>query len=179
MGCGTAVGRTGWPSRAGLAGFWCTGWAGGLRADVPEPSPDPGRGEPTGRSGSLPWSAQIAGERPGEAELGVAGDDQPGPPVGGLSIADLGCGPAQGLLEQAEGVLKIEAAQERLPEPVDVVGRGVGARPPQPDRFGVASARQMVDLQADDRPLDDGQFTRRAAWLDREGEPWVQPVPGV
>jgi hypothetical protein len=48
-------------------------------------------------------------------------------------------------------VLKIEAAQERLPEPVDV-GRGVaGDRPPQPDRFRVASARQMVDLQADDR----------------------------
>src|SRR5438128_6976705 len=127
MGCGTAVGRTGWPSRAGLAGFWCTGWAGGLRAEVPEPSPDPGRGEPTGRGGSLPWSAQIAGERPGEAELGVAGDDQPGPPVGGLSIADLGCGPAQGLLEQPEGVLKIEAAQERLPEPVDVGWGGAGA----------------------------------------------------
>jgi hypothetical protein len=73
-------------------------------------------------------------------------------------------------------VLKIEAAQERLPEPVDVVGRGVGARPPQPDRFGVASARQMVDLQADDRPLDDGQFTLTVEPGGAVGEPWVQPV---
>ena len=47
---------------------------------------------------AVPRAAQVRGERTGQAQLGVGGDDQPGPPVGGGRVADLGCGPAQDLL---------------------------------------------------------------------------------
>ena len=58
--------------------------AGQGRADVPKPAADPGRGEPPGRGGPFPGQAQVSGQRAGEAELGVGGDDQPGPPVRGV-----------------------------------------------------------------------------------------------
>src|ERR1035441_9151100 len=106
-------------SRPGGAGFF----PGGRGADGPDPAGDPRRGEPARRGGFLPGAAQIAGEMPGEAQLGMAGDDDPGPPVSGGGVADLRGGPAEDLLEQPEGVLEIETAQERLPEPVHV-GRG-------------------------------------------------------
>jgi hypothetical protein len=51
----------------------------------------------------------------------VGGDDQPGPQIGRVWIADLGkYGPAQGLLEQPEGVFKMEPVEERLSAQVDV-----------------------------------------------------------
>src|SRR5258708_39498507 len=42
------------------------------------------RGTPqaAGRAGLLPGQLQVGDEVAGETELGVAGDDQPGPPVG-------------------------------------------------------------------------------------------------
>jgi hypothetical protein len=47
---------------------------------------------------------------PGQTQLGVDGEDHPGPPVRRPGGADLRAGPAEGLLEQAEGVLDVEAA---------------------------------------------------------------------
>ncbi len=82
---------------------------GGRGVDVPESPPYPGGGEPARRGGLFPGAAQVGCQVAGEAELGVAGDDQPGPPVGGVRVADLGCGPAEDLLEQAEGVFKEQA----------------------------------------------------------------------
>jgi hypothetical protein len=95
---------------------------GDRRADVPEPAADAGRGQPPGRGWPFPGQAQVVSERPGEAELRVAGDDQPGPPVRGGGVAELGGGPPEDLLEQPEGVFQVEAAQERLPEPADLAG---------------------------------------------------------
>src|SRR6266576_2948847 len=63
-------------------------------------------GEPPRRGRVFPGQAKVICERPGEAELGVAGDDQPGPPVSSLRIADFRGGPAEDLLEQPEGVLE-------------------------------------------------------------------------
>src|SRR6266571_6655455 len=103
-GCGAAVLRPGRASWAGLAGFWCTGRVGDGRADVPKPPADAGRGEPARRRGAFPGQAQVVGEWPGEPELSVDRDDQPGPPVRGLGLADLGGCPPKDLLEQAEGV---------------------------------------------------------------------------
>src|SRR6516225_906007 len=54
MWCRVAVLRPWRPARAGFAGFRRTGGLGGLRADVPEPAADAGRGEPARRSGSFP-----------------------------------------------------------------------------------------------------------------------------
>jgi len=44
---------------------------------------------------------------------------------------------------------KIETAQERLPQPVHLIGGGAGGRAPQPDRLGVAVAGQVIDGQPD------------------------------
>ena len=108
--------RPGRPSGAGLAGFRRTGQAGQGPVDVPEPAADPGRGQPPGRA--CPRQAQVRRQRAGEPELGMAGDDDPGPPVSGGRVTESRGGPAKDLLEQPEGVLKIKSAQERLPQPV-------------------------------------------------------------
>jgi hypothetical protein len=80
------------------------------------------------------WRFFEPGGRPGPGlPGGVAGDDQPGPPVRGGRVADLGGGPAQDVLEAA-------AAQGRLLAPVNVSGHravpdhhshtGLGSRSP-------------------------------------------------
>src|ERR1019366_8878961 len=120
---------------------------------------------------------QAGGERAGEAELGAGCDDQPGPPVGGLRVADFRGGPAEGLLEQAEGVLEVKPAQERLPQPVGVTGAGAGARPPQPPGLWVAVPGQVINGQPDQGPLDDGQLAVMVLPGGPAGQPGVQPVP--
>jgi hypothetical protein len=101
-----AVLGAGWPPGSGFAGFWRAGGAGGHRADAAKSPADSGGGEPAGRGGAFPGAAQVGGERAGEPELGVAGDHDPGPAVGGVRVADFGGGPAEDLFEQAEGVLE-------------------------------------------------------------------------
>ncbi len=83
--------------------------------DVPESAADPGGGQAPGQGRAFPGQAQVLSERAGQAQLGVGGNDQPGPPVSGGWVAEFGGGPAEELLEQAERVLQVEAAQERLP----------------------------------------------------------------
>lgn len=73
-----------WASRAGPAGFGCTGRLVDLPAQVAKPSPDPGGGQPLDRQRLLPGTTQVGGEMTGQAQLGVGGQDQPGPAVGGL-----------------------------------------------------------------------------------------------
>jgi hypothetical protein len=94
---------------------------------VAEPSSHAGGGEFAWFGGSFPGATEVLGEGPGEAELGVGGDDQPGPQVGGVGIPDLGDGPAEGLLEQPERVLQVESSQERLPAQVYVLAGHRGA----------------------------------------------------
>ena len=60
-----------------------------------------------------------------------------------------------GLLEEPEGVLEVEAAQERLPEPVHLAGGHLGGRAPQPHRCGVPVTGQPVDVESDDAAGDD------------------------
>src|SRR5215471_10214413 len=52
--CQVAVLRAGRSARAGLARFRRAGGLGGLRADVPKPAADPGRGQPARRGGPFP-----------------------------------------------------------------------------------------------------------------------------
>ncbi len=105
--------RTLRPSGAGLERFRC-GCRAGLRgrADVAKPPPDAGGGEATRCGSSFPGPPEVLGEGPGETERNMRGDDQPGPQIGGVGAADLGCGPAEGLFHQPEGVLQVEAAEE-------------------------------------------------------------------
>src|SRR6516164_3546585 len=78
-----AVLAAGRASGAGFAGFGCAGQPGQGVADVPESATDPGGGQAAGRAGLLPGQLQAGGQVAGEPQLGVGGDDQPGPPVGG------------------------------------------------------------------------------------------------
>jgi hypothetical protein len=87
--------------------------------------------------------------------LGVRDDHQPGPAIGCARIPQFRDGPTQGLLEQPERVLDVEATQECLPAAVDIRRCGVHVGPPQPDRFRVTTAGQVTDLQPDDGAGDD------------------------
>ena len=140
------VGDAGWASGSGSAGFRRTGRQGDLRSEEAKSAADPGGGQPLGWAWPFPAAAQVDGEVAGQAQLGVRGDDQPGPAVGGGGVTQLGANPAEGLLEEPEGVLKIESAQEGLPGPVDLgAGRGRVAGP-QPQRFRGAVPGQVLDL---------------------------------
>ena len=173
-----AVLRAGRASGAGFAGFRRAGQAGQCLADVPEPAPDPGWGQAAGRAGPLPGQPDVGGQVAGEPELGVGGDDQPGPPVSGGRIAELRPRPAEDLLEEPERVFDIKAAQECLPGAVDRISGQAKGSGPQPQRFGAAVAGQVIDGQADEGALDDGQLAVVVLPSGAAGEPLVQPAPG-
>src|SRR5207247_6516698 len=111
-GCWAAVAHAFGSARAGPAGFWRAGRTGGCVVDAGKPAADPAWGQPARLDRFLPWAAQVVSEVSGQTELGVGGQDQPGPPVGLVRMTQPGSGPAQGLLEESEGVFQVEAAQE-------------------------------------------------------------------
>lgn len=90
--------------------------------EVRKVAADPGGGEPSRFRWGFPGQAKVGGEGAGKAELGERGDDDPGPAVGRFGVADLRNGPAQGLLEEPEGVLDVEAAQPCRPDRIEQVG---------------------------------------------------------
>src|ERR1019366_7581820 len=177
-GGGPVVLRAGGASGAGAGGFRGAGGNGQVLADAAKPPADAGGKQPAGRAGPLPGQADVGGEVAGEPELGVGGDDEPGPPVGGGRVAQFRAGPAELLLEEPERVLDIEAAQERLPGPVHVLFAGGGAGGPQPQRLRVPAAGQAVHLEADEGALDDGQLALVVLPGGPPGELLVQPRPG-
>lgn len=134
-GGGVSVLRSERSAGARPVGFRRTGRTGQGRSGrrLLNPRRTRGGGEPTGLGPLLPRVAKVGCERGGEAELGVGGDDQPGPTVRRRRGAELRADPAQRLLDHPEGVLKIEPAQERLPAQIDVLARQAGGRGPQPD----------------------------------------------
>ena len=101
----------------------------------------------------------------------------PGPPVSGLGGADLrGC-PAEGLFEQPEGVLDIEPAQERSPEPIDICWCQTGFRAPQPHRRRMTVTGQVIHRQPDHCSLDDRGWPLVVGPRAAVGQPGVQPIP--
>jgi hypothetical protein len=142
-----AVLQAGRPAGTGFAGFRRSGSAADLRADVPEPPADPGRGQAPGRRGAFPGAAQVGGQWAGQAQLGVAGDDDPGPPVRGGRVADLRGGPAEDLLEEAEGVFVMQISSLRAHLPVRKARPGLGQRRATPPGAG-----DPLDLDHHRRP---------------------------
>jgi hypothetical protein len=61
-------------------------------------------------AGFLPWSTQIAGEVACQSKLGVGDHDDQDPAFALVRCADAWSDPAQGLLEEPEGVFQVEAA---------------------------------------------------------------------
>jgi hypothetical protein len=66
---------------------------------------------------------------------------------------------------------QVEPAEKAAPPAVDIGGGGAGGRGPQPHRLGVAVAGQVVDLQADQRALDDGELALVVEPAGAVGEP--------
>jgi hypothetical protein len=59
-------------------------------ADVPKPTADPMRAQRPRRIWRpLPRTAKVAGQRDGQAKLGIGGKDQPGPAVSLLGVRTL------------------------------------------------------------------------------------------
>ena len=81
---GPLVLRPGRASGAGPGRFRRAGGNGQVLADAAEPPANAGRGETAGRARLLPGQPDVGREVAGEPELGVGGDDEPGPPVGGM-----------------------------------------------------------------------------------------------
>lgn len=97
--------RSGWRDagssiRAGVRGRagWVSAHEPGMRdaGGGSEPPADPGRGETTELGRPLPGAAEVGGQRSGQAELGVGGDDQPGPPVRRRGRTESRAGPCCG-----------------------------------------------------------------------------------
>src|SRR3712207_9459543 len=61
------------------------------------------------RQRALPRQAPIGHERAGQAQLGIGGGDEPGPAIRLVWVAHARRGPARTLLQEADGVLQVEA----------------------------------------------------------------------
>src|SRR6187402_334359 len=125
------------------AGFWRVGGRVEGDQELRKPLAHAGGCEgTTGRTlGALPGEAPVLNGEAGQAELGVGQQDQPGPAIGLLGVADAGRGPVERLLAEAVGVLQVEAVDVRPPEHGEI--RCARAAPPEPELLGDARlARQ-------------------------------------
>jgi len=75
---------------SGPGGFRRAGGNGQVLADTAKPTADAGGGKAAGWAGPLPGQPDIGGEVAGEVQLGVGGDDEPGPAVGGGRVPQFG-----------------------------------------------------------------------------------------
>ena len=89
-GGGALVLRAGRASGAGPGGFRRAGGNGQVLADAAKPAADAGGREAAGRAGLLPGQPDVGGEVAGQVKLGVGGDDEPGPAVGGAGSRSFG-----------------------------------------------------------------------------------------
>ena len=91
------------------------------------------------RRARLPGQAGDGREVAGDPELGVGGDQEPGPAVGGGGVPQQRPGPAELLLEEPERVLEVEPPQVGLPQDGDQVRRrGPGTEAHSHIGFGAA-----------------------------------------
>ena len=74
-------------------------------------SSDASRGELGGVAGAFPRHAHVVYQASGQAQLGVGGDDEPSPAICLLGHLQRGSGPAEGVLDEAVGVLEVEAVE--------------------------------------------------------------------
>src|ERR1700679_3328944 len=88
------------PSGSGPAGFRVAGGSADGFAGAAESGADLAGGhDAAGRAGRVPAHPGQRAAAAGEVELGVAGDEQPGPAVGGGGVAQQWPGPAELLLQ--------------------------------------------------------------------------------
>jgi len=128
-GCFSAVFSAFGASGAGSGGFRRSRGMDRCPADAAIVCPDSCGRQQCGSYRLLPRQSVVSCNRPSKAELGVGGDDQPGPSVSRCRAAQMWPCPPQGLFQKPEGVLQIKAAQEHGPPMIDfvvVIGDGFG-----------------------------------------------------
>jgi hypothetical protein len=76
-------------------------------------------------------------------------------------------------------MFEVEAAQEGLPDTVDLGGGGGRVADPQPQRFRGAVAGQVLDLQPDQGAFDDRQLAVVIAPGAAVFQPRVAAMPGA
>ena len=125
----------------------------------------------------FPGEPVVGDEATPEPELGVGGDDEPGPSVGLFGCGDRGCGPAERCLDEPERVFDVESPQIRQRAQFQV--RVVWPGSPEPQGVGVTAGgfREVLDLDADYGAFDngDGIVAGPVAAVEK---PRVHVVPG-
>src|SRR5215211_3245232 len=118
------------PSRGSPAGFRRTRRCAYHRQECCETPKYPARCQSPASLRAFPRQPAIRRTRARQAQLGVGGQDQPRPEVGLLGVAHPRRGPAQSLLEKADGVLQVEPPDVGPPQEVRS-GSPLGSPPPE------------------------------------------------
>jgi hypothetical protein len=138
------------------AGFRRIRWSAHRRQECCETPQHAGRGQTPGPLRTLPRQPSVGDPDARQPELGVGGQDQPGPPVGLFGVSEPRSGPAQGLLQEADSVFEVEPAAVRLPEEVEI--RLALPAPPQSQLLGLAGLPgQLAHLDQDHIGSHDGR----------------------
>jgi len=98
------------------AGFWWLGRCAQMHQKRRNSAVDPDRRQAAGVVATLPGESQVCNARSGQAQLRVGGQHQPRPAVSLLGVAHPRRRPPHALLEEAEGVLEIEAPDIGTPD---------------------------------------------------------------
>ena len=88
---------------------------------------------------ALPRQPQVRNTSARQSQLGEGGHHQPRPPIRLLGVAHPRRSPSHALLEEAEGVLQIEAPDVSAPDEIEVRRHPLRAVPPQPQNARLAS----------------------------------------
>jgi hypothetical protein len=67
-----------------------------------------------------------------------------------VAATQAGSGESKSLLEEPEGVLRVEPAQVQMPEPIQVVLGAEGVARPQPQGLGLPVTGQVLDCEMDE-----------------------------
>ena len=95
----------------------------------------------------------------------------PGPCFGGSHLSGSPTG------DNAEGVLDIAPAQERLPQQIDLARAEIDTGAPQPHRFQDRAAGQPGDLDADGSALDHWHLPELGDPRRTVSQPGMQAIP--
>src|SRR5215208_6266455 len=148
------------PSRRPTAGFRRLRWRAHLHQKRRNYPVDPHGRQASRIVAALPRQPQVRNTSACQSQLGEGGYHQPCPPIRLLGVAHPRRRPSHALLQEAEGVLQIEAPDVSAPEQIEVRRHPLRAVPPQPQNTRLASplaAGQPLYLHQDERTDHDGQ----------------------